>query len=283
MSAVNTQPPAHVLNDGTALPAIGFGTYPLRGEEGIASLVSALEAGYRLLDTAVNYGNEPEVGEAVRRCGVPREQIRVTTKIPGRHHAYDLARQSLRASRGRLGVDYLDLALIHWPNPRHGRYGHAWKALVDAQRAGEVRSVGVSNFTAAHLHRIIDETGVVPAVNQIEMHPYFPQDPMRAVHAELGIRTQAWSPLGKASAPFEQAPVAAAAAAHGVTPAQAILRWHVQLGSVPLPKSATPSRQRANLDVFGFQLTEDQVAAISALARPDGRLFGGDPDTHEEM
>ena len=271
------------LNDGTTLPAIGFGTYPLKGEEGIAAMVSALEAGYRLLDSAVNYENEREVGEALRRSGVPREEVVVATKIPGRHHAKDLALQSLRDSAQRLGLEQIGLALIHWPNPSRELYPQAWRALVEAQREGLVRTVGVSNFTQAHLRRIIDETGVTPAVNQIELHPYFPQEQMRAVHDKLGIRTQAWSPLGKCQAPFDEPPLAQAAKALGVTPGQVILRWHVQLGSLPLPKSASQERQRENLDVFGFELTEAQMSAISGLGRPDGRLFGGDPDTHEEM
>jgi diketogulonate reductase-like aldo/keto reductase len=273
----------YTLNDGRTLPAVGFGTYPLRGEEGIAAIVSALEAGYRLLDTAVNYENEREVGEALRRSGLPREEVRVTSKIPGRHHAYDDAVASTHASLERLGLDYLDLHLIHWPNPSVGKYAEAWRALVDLQREGLVRSVGVSNFAEAHLRRVVEETGVVPAVNQIELHPAFPQPAMRAVHDDLGIRTEAWSPLGKRQAPLSQAAVAGAAEAHRVTPGQVILRWHVQLGSVPIPKSATPERQRANLDLFSFELTEAEVEAITALGRPDGRLFGGDPEVHEEM
>ncbi len=275
--------PAYELDDGTTLPAVGFGTYPLRGDSGIAAMVSALQAGYRLVDSAVNYGNESEVGEALRRSEVPREQVRLTTKIPGRDHEHDLALASLRDSAKRLGVERIDLALIHWPNPSHDLYLDAWRALIDAQRDGLVVSVGVSNFTEAHLRRIIDATGVTPVLNQVELHPYFPQERMRAVHAGLGIRTEAWSPLGKGSAPYAEAPVADAARAHEVTPAQVILRWHVQLGSVPLPKSATPQRQRDNLDVFGFSLTDAEMAAITALGRPDGRLFGGDPDVHEEM
>jgi len=275
--------PTHRLNDGHDLPAIGFGSYPLSGEEGVAAIASAIEVGYRLVDTAVNYGNEEEVGEAIRRSGVRREELTVCSKIPGRHHGYDDAISSTKESLQRLGLDHLDLHLIHWPNPSQDRYAEAWRALVDLQQQGVVRSIGVSNFTAEHLHRIIDETGVTPAVNQLELHPYFPQVEMRAVHADLGILTESWSPLGKRQAPFSEPPVASAAAAHGVEPGQVILRWQVQLGAVPIPKSATPSRQRDNLDVFGFELTEDEMAAITDLGRPDGRLFGGDPDTHEEM
>lgn len=271
------------LNDSTTVPDIGFGTYPLTGDEGVQAMVSALQTGYRLLDSAVNYENETEVGEAVRRSGVDPDEIRVTTKIPGRFHAYDLALQSLRDSAERLGRDSLDIALIHWPNPSQDLYAEAWRALVAAREQGLVRTIGVSNFTQEHLRRIIDETGVTPAINQIEVHPYFPQSKMVQIDGELGILTQAWSPMGKRNAPFEEAPVADAARAHGVTPSQVILRWHLQRGVMPLPKSATPSRQAENLDVFGFELSEDEMLAITGLGRPDGRLFGGDPDTHEEM
>ncbi len=273
----------HTLNDGTTLPTVGFGTYPLAGEDGIAALVSALEVGYRLLDSAVNYGNEEEVGEALRRSGLPRGDVRLATKVPGRFHAHDLALQSLRDSAQRLGVEQVDVALIHWPNPSQGLYVEAWRALVDAQREGLVATIGVSNFTEAHLTRIIEDTGVTPALNQVELHPYFPQEDLRAVHARLGVLTQAWSPLGKRPTPFEEPAVADAAAAHGVSPGQVVLRWHLQIGSMPVPKSASPERQRANLDLDGFTLSDDEVSAISALARTEGRRFDGDPDVHEEM
>jgi len=273
----------YVLNDGSTLPAVGFGTYPLTGEDGTAAIVRALEAGYRLLDTAVNYENEAEVGEAIRRSGLPRDQVLVASKIPGRHHAYDDAIASVRASLERLGIDRTDLHLIHWPNPGQGKYVEAWRALVQLQKDGLVRSIGVSNFTEEHLTRIIDDTGVTPAVNQIELHPRFPQVQMREVHDRLGIRTEAWSPMGKRRAPLEETAVISAAETHGVSPGQVILRWHVELGSLPIPKSADPRRQVENLDVFGFELTDDEMSAISALAEDDGRLFGGDPDSHEEM
>ena len=277
------QTPTYDLNDGTSLPAIGFGTYPLRGEDGTAAMVSALEAGYRMLDTAVNYENESEVGEALRRSGLPRDEVVVASKIPGRHHAYDDAIASVRGSLERLGVERTDLHLIHWPNPSQGKYVEAWRALVRLQQDGLVRSIGVSNFTEEHLTRIIDDTGVVPAVNQVELHPRFPQVRMREVHERLGIRTEAWSPMGKRRAPLEERAVTAATEAHDVTPGQVILRWHVQLGSLPIPKSADPRRQAQNLDVFGFAPTPEEMTAISGLAEADGRLFGGDPDTHEEQ
>ncbi|NUR08138.1 MAG: aldo/keto reductase [Nocardioidaceae bacterium] len=275
--------PRYTLNDDQTVPVVGFGTYPLRGDDGVDAMVHALEVGYRLLDTAVNYGNEAEVGEAVRRSGLAREDVQVTTKIPGRHHGYEQAIGSVEESLRTLGFDYVDRVLIHWPNPSVGRYVEAWRALVELRKRGLVRSIGVSNFTEQHLRAVIDDTGVTPAVNQVEVHPYFPQQEMLSVHADLGIRTEAWSPIGKRSAPFAEPPVAEAAERHDVTPAQVILRWHVQRGSLPLPKSATPERQRQNLDLFGFELTDTEVDAITALARPDGRLFGGDPDTHEEM
>jgi 2,5-diketo-D-gluconate reductase A len=273
----------YTLNDGNQLPSIDFGTYPLRGEDGVAAMVSALENGYRLLDTAVNYQNEQEVGTAIRRSGLAREDVQVTTKIPGRHHEHALAVRSVEDSLRRLELDHLDLCLIHWPNPSVGKYREAWRALVEVRERGLVTSIGVSNFTEQHLDDVIRDTGVTPAVNQIELHPYFPQQQMRAVHARLGVQTESWSPLGKRSAPFGERPVAEAARAHGVTPGQVVLRWQLQLGSLPLPKSADPERQRQNLDVFGFELTAEQMQGIGRLARPDGRLFGGDPDTHEEM
>jgi 2,5-diketo-D-gluconate reductase A len=275
--------PTYTLNDGTTLPAIGFGTYPLRGAEGTEAVLSALEIGYRLLDTAVNYENEREVGEAVRRSGLARDQVQITSKLPGRHHGYDDAIASVKESLERLGLDHLDLHLIHWPNPGVGKYVEAWQALVDLREQGLVTSIGVSNFTGEHLTRIIEATGVTPSVNQIELHPRFPQEQMRAVHDRLGIRTEAWSPMGKRRAPLDEPAVTDAADRLGVTPGQVILRWHVQIGSLAIPKSSSPERQRQNLDVFGFELTDDEVAAISGLAEPDGRLFGGDPDTHQEM
>lgn len=275
--------PSYDLNDGRALPAIGFGTYPLRGADGVESLVSALHAGYRLIDSAVNYENEGAVGEAVRRCGIPREEILVTSKLPGRHHAYDAATRAIRESAYRLGVEQIDLYLIHWPNPITGRYVEAWQALVDAQSDGVIASIGVSNFLPEHLDTIIAATGVVPAVNQVELHPYFPQVEQRTKHAELGVRTESWSPLGRGRDVFAEPVITSIASAHGRSPAQIVLRWQVQLGSVPLPKAASAERQAENLAVFDFELSDDEVAAITALGRPDGRLFGGDPASHEEM
>ena len=275
--------PTRDLNDGTTIPALGYGTSGVKGEEAVGVIQSAIEAGYRLLDTAVNYGNEEEVGEAIRRSGVPREEFVVTSKIPGRHHAYDDAIASTKESLGRLGLEQIDLHLIHWPNPGVGRYAEAWRALVQLQRDGLVRSVGVSNFTAEHLRRVVEETGVTPAVNQIELHPYFPQPEMRQVDADLDVLTEAWSPFARKTAVLTEPAVTEAAEAHGVSPGQVVLRWHLEIGALPIPKSSTPARQRDNLDVWSFELTGPEVAAITALGRADGRWFGGDPETHDEQ
>lgn len=275
--------PTHTLNDGHTLPALGFGTAALRGPAGVDSLVSALHQGYRLIDSAVNYENEGTLGEAIRRAGVPREEVVVTSKLPGRHHASAAATTCVYESLYRLGLDHIDLYLIHWPNPREGLYSEAWQALVDLQRAGVLRSIGTSNFLPEHLERIIADTGVAPAVNQVELHPYFPQAEQRAVHADLGIRTESWAPLGRAGRLLHEPVITDVATALGRTPAQVVLRWHLHLGSVPLPKATSPERQAENLAVFDFELDEAQVAAITALARPDGRLGDTDPATHEEF
>ncbi|MDP9738055.1 aldo/keto reductase [Curtobacterium sp. 260] len=273
--------PTIELNDGHRFSELGLGTYGLNGDEGTAAVGAAITSGYRLLDTALNYGNEDAVGRAVRESEVDREDLVVTSKLPGRHHGYDEAHRSIDETLGNLGLARVDLYLIHWPNPSVGKFVDTWKAFVDLRDSGKVRSIGVSNFTPEHLKAIIDATGVAPAVNQVELHPYFPQAELRKVHDEYGIVTESWSPLAKQSELLTEQPVLDAAAAHGVTPGQVVLRWHVQLGAVPVPKSGDAERQRENLDVFGFALTDDEVRAISGLER--GRLWDGDPDTHEEM
>jgi len=269
------------LNDGTAFPELGFGTYQLRGEEGTAAIVSAIHAGYRLLDSAVNYENEREVGAAMRESGVDRDELIVTTKVPGRDHGYRETIASAHGSLERLGLERIDLLLIHWPNPRVGKYVDTFRAMVELREQGLVGSVGVSNFTEDMILELFDETGVVPSVNQVELHPYFPQGPLRAFHAANGIRTESWSPLARRSELLSEPVIAEVAAAHGVSPTQAVLRWHVQLDSTPIPKSADPQRQRENADIFGFALTAEEVAAISGLER--GRLRDFDPNHHEEM
>lgn len=266
------------LNDGEELPAVGFGTFGMTGEAGIATIVEAIGNGYRLLDSADGYGNEQEVGEAIRRSGVPRDEIWVTTKINGHGHGYDAARRSIEESRRRIRVNRVDLHLIHWPTPSLGKYVDTWRALVAARADGEVRSIGVSNFTRRYLEPIIDATGVVPAVNQVEMHPHFPQDEQRSLDQAHGIVTQAWSPLGRGSSLFRLPPVAGPARRLGVSPAQVVLRWQHQLGALPIPRSTSPTRQRENLDLTGFELAAEEVSAISALGRRGGRLWNGDPD-----
>ncbi|KDP92493.1 MULTISPECIES: aldo/keto reductase [Clavibacter] len=273
--------PTLELSDGNRIPAIGLGTYGLDDDAGAELVSGAIGAGYRLLDTALNYGNEAAVGEGMRRSGVPREELFLTTKLPGRHHGYDETLASFEESRASLGVDYVDLYLIHWPNPSVDRYVDSWRAFVELKERGLVRSIGVSNFTPAHLTRLHDETGVLPVVNQVELHPTFAQADLRAFHAEHGIVTESWSPLGTREQLMQDPAVVAAAEAHGVTPTQAVLRWHVQSGALPIPRSTDPERQRQNLDVFGFELTEEEVRAIGS--GPQSRLWDGDPDTHEEM
>ena len=275
--------PTHTLNDGHTLPVIGFGTYPLGGPSGVDALTSALHQGYRLIDSAVNYENEGAVGEAVRRSGVPRAEVVVTSKLPGRHHGYHDAITCVHESLYRMQLDHLDLYLIHWPNPGVDHYVEAWQALVDLQREGVLRSIGVSNFLPEHLSRIIAATGVTPAVNQVELHPYFPQEQQRQVNTQLGIRTASWSPLGRAGEILNEPAVLAAARALGRTAAQVVLRWHLQLDAVPLPKAASAARQEENLSLFDFELDAAQLAAISALGRPGGRLFDADPAVHEEF
>lgn len=269
------------LNDGHAFFEVGLGTYKLSGADGIRAIRQGIANGYRLVDTAVNYGNEAEVGEAVRTSGVDRDEIVVTTKIPGRHHGYDEAIASGRTSNETLGLGRIDLLLIHWPNPSVDRWVDTFRGMIALRDEGVARSIGVSNFTEQMLTRLIDETGVVPAVNQIELHPYFPQADLRAFHAGHGIRTESWSPLARRSELLSEPVIGEIAAAHGITPTQAVVRWHVQLGATSIPKSQDPRRQIENADVFGFTLTDDEVARISALER--GRLWGGDPETHEEM
>jgi diketogulonate reductase-like aldo/keto reductase len=272
--------PAHPLNDGTTLPALGLGTWPMDDAEAERAVAEALGLGYRLVDTAANYRNERGVGRALAAAGVPREEIVVTTKLPGRHHGYEETLASFEESRARLGVDYVDLYLIHWPLPRVDRYVDSWKAMIKLREEGLVRSIGVSNFTVEHIERLEKETGVLPSVNQIELHPLLPQEELRAFHERKGVRTESWSPLGRGADLLGDPAIGSVAEAHGVTPGQAVLRWHVQLGAVPVPKSSDPGRQRANLDVFGFELDADQMRAVAGRAH---RRLGGDPDTHEEF
>ena len=266
--------PILTLNDGLSLPAVGLGTYRLNGEAGVAAMVCAIRNGYRLLDSAVNYDNEDAVGAAVRQSGVARAELRVSSKLPGRHQRYADAIATVEESLRRAGLDYFDLYLIHWPNPNQGLYVEAWSALIECRKRGLTHSIGVSNFLPEHLDRLIRETGVTPSVNQIELHPYFPQEEQRRADRERGVVTQAWSPLARGNALLREEAIARIAARLGRTVAQVILRWHVQLGVEPLPKAASPERQVENLALFDFALSADDMATIAnfgPLGRPPAR------------
>ena len=271
------------MNDGVVLPSIGFGTFRLNGTAGVEGLVRAIESGYRLLDSAFNYENEGAVGAAVRKAGVPRDELLVTSKLPGRHHAYQKAIVTVEESLYRAGLDYFDIYLIHWPNPSKGLYVEAWQGLIEARKRGLIRSIGVCNFLPEHIEKLIAETGVTPAINQIELHPYFPQAEQLAFDKKHGIVTESWSPLGRANSVLREPAIEAIAARLGRTVPQVILRWHVQLGAVPLPKAASTERQRENLAIFDFELSPEDMAAIAPLARANGRNANQDPRHHEEM
>lgn len=278
-----TTVPTFTAHNGFALPALGLGTYRLNGEAGAAAIAGAIDAGYRLVDSAFNYENEGSVGRGVAQAETDRADVIVTTKLPGRHHPSEKARWSIEESRFRLGLDATDLHLIHWPNPSQDEYVQAWAALVEAQERGVVRQIGVSNFLPEHLERIERETGVRPVVNQIEVHPYFPQEEALAYHREQGILTEAWSPLGRARELLDEPVITEVAAAHGITPAQTVLAWHVARETVSIPKASSLEHQKANLAAATITLDAAEVEAITALGRPDGRLFGADPATHEEQ
>lgn len=274
--------PTRIAHNGFTLPAIGLGTYRLNGEEGAAAIAAGIDAGYRLVDSAFNYENEGTVGRGVSDAVTDRAEIIVTTKLPGRHHPSEKARTSIEESRFRLGLDVTDLHLIHWPNPIQDEYVQAWAALVDAQQRGIVKQIGVSNFLPEHLERMERETGVRPVVNQIEMHPYFPQEDQLAYHREHGIITEAWSPIGRARELIEEPVITEIAAAHGISPVQTILAWHVAREAVAIPKASSLEHQQANLAAASVVLDAGEVEAITALGRADGRLFDADPRTHEE-
>lgn len=274
--------PTKLLNDGHFIPAIGLGTFGLTGDDGIASIASGIDAGYRLLDTGLRYENEREVGEGMRRSGVDRSELMVTTKLRGRDHGYEETLRGFEESRRNLALEYVDFYLIHWPLPRIGKYVDSWRAMIKLRDDGLVRSIGVSNFTPAQINRLVDTTGIAPAVNQIELHPMYPQQQQLDFNNALDIVTESWSPLADKRINLTNEPaVLEAAEAHGVTPTQTVLRWHVQRGAVPIPKSGDRGRQRENLNVFDFELTDSEVAAITALE--SGRLWGADPETHEEF
>lgn len=272
-----TTQPHLTFNDGRAIPQVGLGVWRTPNDVAVTAVRTALEAGYRHVDTAAIYENETGVGEGIRAAGLPRDELFVTTKVWNADQGFDATLKAADASLKRLGLDHVDLYLIHWPAPRKDLFVDTWRALVRLREEGRARSIGVSNFEVEHLDRIIAETGVTPAINQIELHPRFQQKALRAAHAERGIVTQSWSPLGQGTLLADPA-IAAIAARHGRTPAQVIIRWHLDSGLVVIPKSVTPSRIVENFDVFGFKLDEADLAAIAALDSQDGRI-GPNPMT----
>ncbi|MFJ5234227.1 aldo/keto reductase [Kitasatospora sp. NPDC088391] len=270
-----TEIPTVTLNNGVTMPRLGFGVFQVPDEETTAAVAAALAAGYRSIDTAAVYGNERGVGRALAESGVAREDLFVTTKVWNADQGYDATLRAFDASLDKLGLDRVDLYLIHWPAPALDRYADSWRALERLAAEGRVRAAGVSNFRPAHLTRLIERGGLVPAVNQVELHPGLQQAELRAFHAAHGIATEAWSPLAQGAVLADPA-VVAIAERTGKSPAQVVLRWHLQLGNVVIPKSVTPARIRQNLDVFDFALTADDLAAIAASDR--GLRTGPDPD-----
>lgn len=278
-----THQPAFTAHNGFSLPPIGFGTVRLQGDHGAAVIASAIDAGYRLIDTAFNYENEGVVGRAIAHANTDRSEVIVTSKLPGRHHDSPSNQYSIEESRARLGVDAIDLHLIHWPNPLRDKYERAWAAMVDARDRGTVHQIGVSNFLPEHIERIESATGTRPVVNQIEVHPYFPQAEALEVHRELGIITEAWSPLGRGQELLAEPVINEIAAAHGASPAQVVLAWHLARGVVVIPRASSLEHQRANLAAADLVLEDGEITAITKLGRNDGRLYDADPMRYEEL
>ncbi|MEU5924542.1 aldo/keto reductase [Streptomyces antimycoticus] len=271
-----TSVPNLTLHTGLEIPQLGFGVFQVEDAQTTDAVLSAIEAGYRSIDTAAIYGNEAGVGRALATSGVPREELFLTTKLWNADQGYDSTLAAFEASVAKLGTAYVDLYLIHWPTPARDLYLDTWRALEKLLADGRTRAIGVSNFQPAHLRRLLDHSGVVPVINQVELHPYLQQGQLRDFHAQHKIATEAWSPLAQ-GALLQDPALAAIAQRHGKTPAQVVLRWHLQLGNVVIPKSVTPARIRENIDVFDFTLTPEDVEAINALDR--GRRTGPDPDT----
>ncbi|MFI0899165.1 aldo/keto reductase [Streptomyces sp. NPDC020983] len=268
--------PDVTLNNGVTMPQLGFGVWQVPDDEAESAVATALDAGYRSIDTAALYANEEGTGRALAASGLPREELFVTTKLWNSDQGYDSALRAFDTSLAKLGLDYVDLYLIHWPQPRRDAYEETWRALERIAADGRARAIGVSNFQPAHLRRLVDGSATVPAVNQIELHPQLAQSELRAVHAELGVVTEAWSPLGQGKGLLASPVIARVAERHGRTAAQVVLRWHLQLGNVVIPKSVTPSRIRENIDVFDFALSPEDLAELAAL--DDGTRLGPDPD-----
>lgn len=273
--------PTLPLRGGGSIPRVGLGTWPLRGAESRTQVRTAIEAGYRLIDTAENYHNETDVGAGIRESGIDRADIFLTTKFNREWHSIDGVRAAYEASADRLGVDYLDLLLVHWPNPEQDRYVDALRGLAALRDDGLIRAIGTSNFKPAHLDRVFNETGLVPEVNQIQLSPYATRPVSRAYHAERGIVTESWSPIGASSTELREDPlVTGIAADHDRSATQIVLRWHLQLGLVAIPKSGDPSRIAENIDVFDFTLTEDQMTQLSALDRGEDEVTDSDQFGH---
>ncbi|MFI9819709.1 aldo/keto reductase [Streptomyces sp. NPDC052013] len=261
------------------MPQLGFGVWQVPDDEAETAVAQALQAGYRSIDTAAAYGNEEGTGRAIAKSGIPREDLFVTTKLWNSDQGYDATLRAFDTSLSKLGLDYLDLYLIHWPLPARDTYVDTYKAFEKLHADGRIRAIGVSNFLPEHLERLISETSVIPAVNQIELHPHLQQHTTREFHAEQGIATEAWSPLGQGKGLLEVPAIVAIAQKHNRTPAQVVLRWHIQLGNVVIPKSVTPSRIQENIAVFDFSLDAEDLAAISALN--EDRRLGPDPATFD--
>jgi 2,5-diketo-D-gluconate reductase A len=272
--------PVVSLNNGVLIPHVGLGTSPLTDEEVVPAIVAAIEAGYRSIDTAEAYGNESGVGVGIRACGVPREELFITTKLDGKFQGSDRAIRALDESLNRLGLDYVDLLLIHWPLPWRDLYVDTWRTFARLLHSGKARAIGVSNFKPAHLDRLRAETDVVPAVNQIQLNPSMTRSGTRAYNADRGVTTESWSPLGSGGGLLQQPVIAEIGARHGKTSAQVVLRWHVELGLVPLPRSANPQRIAQNIDIFDFSLTPEEIAAIASLDQGEAAATDSDVVGH---
>ena len=268
--------PNLILNNGIEIPQLGYGVFKVPAEETTRAVLTALETGYRHIDSAKLYDNEAAVGDAVRESGLLRDEIFVTTKLWNTDQGYDSTLRAFDASIERLGFDVLDLYLIHWPTPAMDTYVDTWRAMEQLYKDGRIRAIGVSNFQPDHLRRLLDASDVVPVLNQIELNPYLQQGEARAAHEKLGLHTEAWAPIARGGELLQDPVITALADKHGRTPAQVVLRWHIELGNVVIPKSVTPSRVAENFDVFGFSLDEEDMAAVAALDR--GERSGPDPD-----
>ncbi|HVD80928.1 MAG TPA: aldo/keto reductase [Propionibacteriaceae bacterium] len=269
------------LRSGAEIPVLGLGTSPLQGAESATQVRTALEAGYRLIDTAENYRNEDAVGQAVRDSGIDRSEVFITTKFNRRWHSVDGVRHAYKASLERLGVDYVDLLLVHWPNPDQDRYVDALRGLETVLKDTGLRAIGTSNFKPAHLQRVLDETGITPDVNQIQLSPYSSRKESRAYHAAHGIVTESYSPVGASSDELRNNPVITGIAIeHGKSPTQVVLRWHIQLGLVAIPRSSNPGRIAENIDIFDFELNEQEMSTISGLDRGESVVTDSDAFGH---